>query len=111
MLLWSACQTKPMRCVYARRAYYVTVLSVGLSEDIISARYLKTFQSYQLEAWYIAFAWVSEEACPFWGRDLDFQDHRGHKGQIQFNTRFCMITQKVLQLSHLNLVYSFPIGL
>ena len=36
----------------------------------------------------------------FWHRDLDFQGHRGHKGQIWLVTGFHMITQKVLKLSH-----------
>ena len=32
----------------------------------------------------VASPYASEEAYTFWGHDLDFQGHRGHKGQIQF---------------------------
>ena len=30
----------------------------------------------------------------FWGRDLDFQGHRGHKGQIRFLKHNCILAMQ-----------------
>ena len=46
--------------------------------------YIKKFDSYYFKTWYIALLQLPKDAYWFWGRDLDFLGHWGHKGQIWF---------------------------